>query len=445
MDLADLSAADLARRIRDGEITSLDVVNACISRIEEREEEVGAWAHFNPKFARDQAERCDVIRASGIPLGPLHGVPVGIKDIFDTKDLPTENGTVLDAGREPMDDSTAVSRLKAAGCVIMGKTVTTEMAVYSPGKTANPHDTSRTPGGSSSGSAAAVACGMVPLAIGSQTNGSVIRPASFCGVVGFKPTHGRISRTGALVLSRELDHVGVFARTLEDAALITDCLIGFDSKDPDTKLTAAPQVHAIALEEPPVEPNFAFARTPVWGKADPSTQAAFEELVEFLGPNCDEITLSGGFDDAHAHIRKVMYADLAKYLDHYSERGHDQISETLREMMAEGAKVSAVDYNNSVDKRAGINAQVQDICTDYDVIMTPAAIGEAPIGLDATGDPTFCSIWSYLGTPAVTVPLLRGENGMPIGVQLISTKGDDARLLRTAQWLVNEVVRSTDN
>jgi Asp-tRNA(Asn)/Glu-tRNA(Gln) amidotransferase A subunit family amidase len=445
MDLADLSAAELARSIREGEITSLDVVNACIARIEEREGEVGAWAHFNPKFAREQAERCDVIRASGIPTGPLHGIPVGIKDIFDTKDLPTENGTVLDAGREPMDDSTAVSRLKAAGCVIMGKTVTTEMAVYYPGKTTNPHDARRTPGGSSSGSAAAVACGMVPLAIGSQTNGSVIRPASFCGVVGFKPTHGRISRTGALALSRALDHVGVFTRTLEDAALISDCLIGFDSKDPDTKLTAAPQLHAIAIEKPPVAPSFAFARTPVWEKADPSTQSAFEELVEFLGPNCDEITLGGEFEDAHAHMRNIMYADLAKYLNRYSERGHDQISKTLSKMMAEGSKVSAVAYNTSMDKRVGINAQVQKICSDYDVVITPAAPGEAPIGLGATGDPAFCSIWSYLGTPAVTLPLLRGENGMPLGVQLISTKGDDARLLRTAQWLVDEVVRSTDD
>jgi len=386
-----------------------------------------------------------VIRSTGMPLGPLHGIPVGIKDIFDTKDFPTENGTVLDAGREPMDDCAAVSRLKAAGCVIMGKTVTTEMAVYSPGKTANPHDINRTPGGSSSGSAAAVACGMVPLAIGSQTNGSVIRPASFCGVVGFKPTHGRISRDGVLALSRQLDHVGIFARTLEDAALISDCLIGFDSKDPDTKPVAAPRMREITLQDPPLEPNFAFVKSPVWDEADPSTQAAFEELVDFLGPNCEEIPLAGEFDNAVGYLRNIMYADLAKNLNSYAERGDEKISNVLKDMIKEGRQVNAVDYNISVDKRDNLHFAIQDICNDYDAIITPAAIGEAPLGLDATGDPIFSTIWTYLGVPAVTIPLLRGENGMPLGVQLISTRGDDARLFRTARWLIEEVVRNSED
>jgi Asp-tRNA(Asn)/Glu-tRNA(Gln) amidotransferase A subunit family amidase len=444
MDLADLGAAGLARRIREGEITSLDVVNACITRIEEREAEVNAWIHFDPEFARAQAERCDAIHAAGMPTGPLHGIPVGIKDIFNTKDFPTENGTVLDAGRTPADDCMAVAQLKAAGCVIMGKTVTTEMAVYSPGKTANPHDVKRTPGGSSSGSAAAVACGMVPLAIGSQTNGSVIRPAAFCGVVGFKPSHGLISRAGALALSRKLDHVGVFARSIEDAALISDCLMGFDSKDPDTQTMAAPQLQKIALQEPPVEPNFAFAKTVVWDKADASTQEAFEELVEFLGPNCEEVTLPENFDGAIDDLRNIMLADLAKYLSHYTERGYDQVSEILRGMMEEGKQVSAVDYNTSVDKRAGLNAWIQTASTQYDAIITPSAIGEAPLGLEATGDPVFCSTWTYLGLPAITVPLMQGENGMPIGVQLVSIHGDDARLLRTAQWLTSELTREPD-
>jgi Asp-tRNA(Asn)/Glu-tRNA(Gln) amidotransferase A subunit family amidase len=445
MDLADLGATDLARHIRDGEITSQEVIDACIERIQERESEVNAWIHFDPEFARAQATKCDEIRAAGIPLGPLHGVPVGVKDIFDTKDFPTENGTILSAGRTPDDDCAVVSRLKAAGAVIMGKTVTTEMAVYSPGKTANPHDVNRTPGGSSSGSAAAVACGMVPLAIGSQTNGSVIRPASFCGVVGFKPTHGRISRAGSLLLSRQLDHVGVFARSIEDAALLSDCLIGFDANDPDTKPAAAPQLQRIALKEPPIEPNFAFVKTPIWDQADPSTQTAFEELVEFLGPNCDEIPLADEFENAHAHLRNIMYADLAKNLEHYSAMGHDQISEILRGMMDEGRQVKAVDYNTSVNKRAELNYAIKDICNDYDAIITPATLGEAPIGLEATGDPAFCTIWSYLGSPAITVPLMKGENGMPLGVQLVSVNGDDARLLRTAHWLVEEIIRSTDD
>lgn len=444
MDLADLGAAELSRQIRDGEITSLELVNACIARIEEREAEVNAWVYFDPEFARAQAERCDAIRATGAPLGSLHGIPVGIKDIFDTKDFPTENGTVLDAGREPLEDCTAVNQLKAAGCIIMGKTVTTEMAVYSPGKTANPHDVKRTPGGSSSGSAAAVACGMVPLAIGSQTNGSVIRPASFCGVVGFKPTHGRISRHGVLALSRNLDHVGILARSVEDAALISDCLVGFDPNDPDTTPMAAPQMQKITLQEPPVEPTFAFIKTAVWDKADTSTQEAFEELVEFLGPNCDEVTLPEEFDDAVGDLRNIMLADLAKYLSPYTHGGADQISEILRGMIDEGTQVSAIDYNTSVDKRAELNAYIESVCTQYDAIITPAAVGEAPLGLEATGDPVFCSTWTYLGLPAVTVPLMQGENEMPLGVQIVSARGDDARLLRNARWLATDLTRETD-
>lgn len=439
MDLADLGAAEMARRIRDGETTSEEVVEACITRITEREDTVNAWIHFDPEIARKQAQKCSILRASGASIGPLHGVPVGVKDIFDTEDFPTENGTVLDAGRAPNKDSTAVNRLKAAGAVIMGKTVTTEMAVYSPGKTSNPHDPARTPGGSSSGSAAAVAAGMVPLAIGSQTNGSVIRPASFCGVVGFKPTHGTISRAGALALSRELDHVGVFARSLEDAALISECLMGYDVKDPDTRPSPALRLTATVLQEPPVEPRFAFLKTPQWDQAAPSTQDAFTELAEFLGENCDEITLPAQFHSAVTDLRNIMVADLAKNLARYVRRGKDQISDVLMGMIDEGAQITAVDYNTSVDKRVGLNNWLQDICSEYDAIITPATIGEAPLGLDATGDPVFCSTWSYAGVPAVTIPLMEGENGMPLGVQLVAPLGDDARLLRSAQWLANKV------
>ena len=250
MDLADLSATQLVQMIQNGETTSLELVEACINRIDTKEEEIQAWAHLDRDFARQQAEHRDAYRASGVPVGTLHGIPIGIKDIFDTEDFPTENGTVLSAGRRPEKDCTAVSLLESAGAIIMGKTVTTELAVFSPGKTRNPHNPKRTPGGSSSGSAAAVAAGMVPLAIGSQTNGSIIRPASFCGIIGFKPTHGRISRSGVLTLSRILDHVGVFARTLEDAALITECLITYDPADPDTKPSPAPCLPEITIQPP---------------------------------------------------------------------------------------------------------------------------------------------------------------------------------------------------
>ncbi|MEP2545904.1 MAG: amidase, partial [Alphaproteobacteria bacterium] len=354
-------------------------------------------------------------------------------------DLPPENGTVLPKGRLPDDDSTAVRLLRAAGAVIMGKTVTTELAVYSPGKTRNPHDPERTPGGSSSGSAAAVAAGMVPLAIGSQTNGSIIRPASFCGVVGFKPTHGRISRAGALALSRTLDHVGVFARTLEDAALISDCLIGHDPADPDTKPAAAPCLSEITRQEPPIEPRFAFVKSPVWDRAEPDAQEAFEELREFLGDQCEDVTLPDHFNGAVDNLRKIMCADLVRYLSGYVARGEDKLSDVLRAMIEEGKSVTAVDFNECVDMRVHLAGWVKSLGEEFDAILTPATCGEAPKGLDATGDPVFCSTWTYLGVPAVTLPLMQGANGMPIGVQLVSARNDDARLLRTARWLVEKV------
>jgi len=442
MDLADLGATQLVRMIENGEITSLELVEACIARIDAKEDDVRAWAHLDHDFARKQAEDCDTLRASSVPTGPLHGIPVGIKDIFDTDDFPTENGTVISAGRRPMKDCTAVSLLKAAGAVIMGKTVTTELAVYSPGKTRNPHDPERTPGGSSSGSAAAVAAGMVPLAIGSQTNGSVIRPASFCGVVGFKPTHGRISRAGVLALSRTLDHVGVFARSLEDAALISECLMAYDPGDPDTKPSAAPSLQEIILQDPPYEPRFAFVKSPVWDQAAPDAQAGFEELQEFLGDNCDEVSLPGEFVPAVGNLRNIMNADLARYLSPYMKQGEDRLSDTLRAMIDDGKSVSAVDYNDAVDQISPLAAWVQTLGEEYDTILTPATCGEAPLGLDATGDPVFCTTWTYLGVPAVTIPLMEGDNAMPIGVQLVGPRGDDARLLRSARWLVKKVADS---
>ena len=444
MELADMSAAQLARMIRDGETSSIELIDACLARIDEREDQVGAWAHLDPAFARKQAEHRDALRAAGLPCGPLHGIPVGIKDIFDTKDLPTENGTVLDAGREPLKDCTAVSRLIAAGAVIMGKTVTTEMAVYSPGKTHNPHHPMRTPGGSSSGSAAAVAAGMVPLAIGSQTNGSVIRPASFCGVVGFKPSHGRISRAGALALSRVLDHVGVFARSIEDAALIADSLIGFDPSDPDTHPAASPRLTETCLQEPPIPPRYAFVKTPVWDKADAATQAAFEELRDFLGNQCEEVATPPEFDAAVGNLRNIMCADLARFLSRYTARGEDKISEILRGMINDGKSVSAVDYNDAVDHITPLRDWVGNLCDEFDAILTPSACGEAPLGLEATGDPIFCTTWTYLGVPAVSVPLMEGENGMPVGIQLVGPRGDDARLLRSASWLARRLGEEDD-
>ncbi len=443
MSLHELSATEAARQIKDGTITPVDLVESCLERITAVDPDVEAWAHLDPEFALAQARVLDDHRRAGGAIGPLHGIPVGIKDIFNTEGMPTENGTVLDAGRRPWSDCHVVSRLRQAGAVIMGKTVSTELAVYAPGKTKNPHNPAHTPGGSSSGSAAAVAAGMVPLAVGSQTNGSVIRPASYCGVVGFKPTHGLVSRGGVLKLSRALDHVGVFARNIPDAALLADTLAGFDAADPDTRPTAFPAIAATADEEPPVRPDLVFIKTPAWPKADDDVQGAFAELTEALGESVEELELGQGFSDALELHATIMNADLAHNLAAYRARGEDKLSERLRGLMALGDKVSAVAYNDAIDRIGILNAALDEVFEDYDAIITPAAAGEAPAGLDATGDPAFATLWSYLGTPAVTLPLLEGSNGLPIGVQLVSRRGDDARLMRTARWLTRELAKSS--
>src|SRR5574341_2052257 len=272
-------------------LTSEELVGACLERIREREPAVQAWAFLDEQHALAQARAADETRREGQPVGPLHGIPIGVKDIIDTADMPTENGTVLHQGRTPRTDAAVVARLRAAGAVIMGKTVTTECAYFHPGKTRNPHNPEHTPGGSSSGSAAAVAAGMVPLALGSQTNGSVIRPAAFCGVLGFKPTHGLIPRHGMFRLSRTLDQVGLFARAVEDLALFAEQLLGYDERDPDTRPRARIPFVEVTAEEPPLPPMFAFVKTPHWERADEELKAAFAELIQHLGDGVEEVDL----------------------------------------------------------------------------------------------------------------------------------------------------------
>lgn len=441
MDLALLNAAEAHTAIRDGRITSEELVQACLDQISRLEEQVRAWAFVDHDLALSQARQADKALQAGRPLGPLHGIPVGIKDIFDTKDLPCEDGTVLHAGRRPQHDATAVTRLREAGAVILGKTVTTELAVYAPGKTRNPHDLNRTPGGSSSGSAAAVAAGMVPLALGTQTNGSVIRPASFCGIYGFKPTFGSISRHLVLQQSRPLDQIGVFARSIEDTALLAEALAGYDVQDPDTRLQARPALRSVAMQEVPVEPRLAFVKTPVWDKADGSTREAFTELAASLGERAPEVGLPEIFDNAHEQHRLIMEADLARSFAREYSDGRQQLSQVLTEMIERGRQVSAVEYNNAVGSIEPFNRSLDKLFEWHDAIITPATIGEAPEGLASTGSPVFCTIWTLLGMPALTVPLMQGENGMPLGVQIVGPRGDDARLLRTARWLVEQITQ----
>ncbi len=433
--LLELTALAAAERIASGEISAEDYTGACLEQIASVDDKVNAFVHLDPNEALAQARALDERRRDGAALGPLHGVPVAIKDIIDTADYPTECGSAILAGRRPMRDATVVARLRAAGAVIIGKTVTTEFAYYHPGATRNPHDLSRTPGGSSSGSAAAVAAGMVPLAVGSQTNGSVIRPASFCGVYGCKPTHGTISRHGALILSQALDHVGVFARSLGDTALLLDVLAGFDPHDSDTRCVAASAFLETAAEEPPLPPRFAFVRTPVWDKADVEARAAFEDLVGRLGDRAGTVDLGQSFAAAWDDQRALMAADMAHNLNAVVARGGDAASQTLRDFLAEGSAVTAVRYLAARDNAKRYAAGMAEIFKEYDAIITPATTGVAPTS-ETTGSPIFCSLWSLTGLPALSLPLLNGEGGLPIGVQLIGERGDDARLLRTANWLI---------
>jgi Asp-tRNA(Asn)/Glu-tRNA(Gln) amidotransferase A subunit family amidase len=437
-----LSAADAARAIRAGELASEELVRACLDQIGREEPRVQAWTFLDESHALEQARAADAWRREGKPVGPLHGVPVGVKDIIDTADMPTEDGTVLHAGRTPVHDAAVVGMLRAAGAVIMGKTVTTELATYSPGKTRNPHSPEHTPGGSSSGSAAAVAAGMVPLALGTQTNGSVIRPAAYCGVYGFKPTHGLIPRTGILKQSRPLDQVGVFARSIEDLALGAETIIGFNEDDPDTRPRARPPLVRVASEEPPLPPRLAFVRTPKWDMAEPETREAFDELVEHLGDRVAEFTLPESAREAWDWHRTVMEGDFAASFEREYDEGRDRLSDSLRGQIERGRAVTALAYLKALGRVPILNEGFSELFDRFDAILTPATTGTAPRGLASTGDPVFCTLWTFCGMPAVSLPLMQGANGLPLGVQLVAARGVDARLLRTARWLVGAVAES---
>lgn len=435
-----LTAAEAARRIGQGLLTSQELVKACLERVAQAEPIVHAWTFLDREHALAQARARDELKASGRPIGPLHGVPVGIKDIIDTEDMPTENGTPLHKGRAPRQDAAVVKMLRAAGAVILGKTVTTECAYFSPGKTCNPHHPEHTPGGSSSGSAAAVAAAMVPLALGSQTAGSTIRPASFCGVYGFKPTHGLLPRTGILQLSRTLDHVGLFSRSLEDLALLAEVLAGHDEGDPDTRLRARVPFREIAAEAPPVEPMFAFIRTPHWERVDADAKEAFGELVEALGERVEEVELFSSAGELWDWQKTIMEAEMAANLEPLWRAGKDKLSERLRALIDRGCETRAIEYQRALRGAPRVAASLDELFIErYDAILTLPALGTAPKGLGATGDPVFCVPWTLLGTPALSLPLMRGANGLPLGVQVIGRRDFDARLLRTARWLVEKV------
>jgi len=430
-----LSAVELRDRMARGALRAVDLAQACLDQIAAQEPRVQAWAWLDGEHVINQAKALDAHRATGRAIGPLHGLPVGLKDVIDTVRIPTSNGTALDAGRVPTADAVVVQRLKAAGAIIMGKTVSTELAFLAPGKTRNPHNPEHTPGGSSSGSAAAVAAGMVPLAIGTQTGGSVIRPAAYCGAVGFKPSFGSIPRTGILAQSPSLDTVGVFARGIEDAALLAEILFGHDPADRSTAAMPPPRLLDTARAAPPVTPMLAFVRPPEWDTATEQTKLAMQELTGELGDRCFEALLPNAFGEAASIRERINHAEMAKCYFAYERRGREQMSETMRDALDAGKAIPARDYIAALDWPDILNAGLEEIFDRCDAIITPATPSAAPQGLSSTGSSIFNGLWTLCGTPAVTVPLLMDDTGLPMGVQLVGRRGDDARLLRTARWL----------
>ena len=432
-----LDAVTLRDRLAAGALTAIDVTEAYLARIAAREPEIRAFAWHDPDHARAQARALDTLRQRGRAVGALHGIPVGVKDIIDTAGIPTENGSPLDAGRKPFRDAFVIERLRAAGAVIIGKTVTTELAFMDPGPTRNPHNLDHTPGGSSSGSAAAVAAAMVPLALGTQTGGSVIRPASFCGVTGFKPSFGAIPRRGVLVQSPSLDTIGVFARTTAEAALLAEALYGFDPADPATTLAPHPQLHATTMQDPPLPPVFAIVHPPGWDQASPDMQAGLAELADALGDQAFQLTLPPLFDAALAARERINFAEMARCYFTYGRDGGDRLGPQLRAAIDTGNGILARDYLSALDVPKVLDAALGEIFDRCDAILCPAALGPAPEGLGSTGNPVFNGLWTFAGTPAITLPLLTAPNGLPMGVQMVGARGNDARLMRTARWLEN--------
>ena len=435
-DPMELNALALRSRLAAGELCALEVAEAMIARIAVREPEIRAWAHFDADRALEQARALDCRRDAGHPTGPLHGVPVAIKDIIDTADMPTENGTALDRGRRPTEDAALVSALRAAGALIAGKATTAELAFLHPTQTRNPHDPSRTPGGSSAGSAAAVAAGMVPLAVGTQTGGSVLRPASFCGVVGLKPSFGLISTRGVLRQSPSLDTIGTFARDIAGAAMLADALAVHDPSSAGSR--PAPRLLDAALAGRSASPRFAFVRTPWWGRASDPMRHAVESLAQRLGERCAEADLPDGFTDAVRDRETVNLAEMAHCLHSYEGRGRVQLSFEATEAIGRGARVLTRDYLRALDRRADYRAGLDPLLERYDALLMPAAPGVAPEGLASTGDSVFNALATFTGAPAVSLPILwaDGPGGpLPMGVQVMGRPGKDAALVRAAAWL----------
>lgn len=431
-----MTTTDLRDRIADGAMRAAEAAEGWLSAIARREPELGAWAFVDGEHALRQARALDAYRDTGRSLGALHGMAVGVADVIDTAGMRTGNGCAVDAGRVPAADAFVVARLKQAGAVVMGKTAVSELGLPGPGRTRNPHHPAHSAGGG--GAAAAVAAGMVPLAIGVQGAGAVIRTAAHCGVVGFKPSFGAIPRSGILLGSPSLDTVGVFAADVEGVALLAEPLFGCDAGDPATLPLPAPRLPEVAASAPPVRPAFAFVRPPGWDAADADTRDAFAELASALGDACDEVVLPAPFAEATRWHEVIRRAEAAKALHAYDARGGAALGEAVRAALADGRRILAQDYLAARDWPGILAAGLEEVFARFDAIVTPATPGPAPRGT-GPGSSAFTVTWSLCGLPAVTLPLLRGRDGLPMGVQLVGRRGQDARLLRTARWLARHL------
>ena len=435
IDVTSLSAYDLSQKLHSGEISSLDLCKAYLDRIKKFEKDVQAWQFLDKKLLLEKAEEADTYRKSGKPLGPLHGMPIAIKDIIGTYDMPTECGTVFRKKMSNSQDSEIVNLLKNSGAIIMGKTVTCELAYIHPSKTKNPHDYSRTPGGSSSGSAAAVAAHMAPLSVGSQTGGSVIRPASYCGVVGYKPSYGLISRNGVLKVSDKLDTMGVFGKSVKDVALLAKSLIRKDLHDPSTIYFAADNMIQECEKGPVFDPKFIFYKTKNWKNINKKSQQAFEFLIKNFKKNIEVFDTPSYFDDIPKYHQIIHEVDMANNFQVYYKKDKTKLSKEMREAISRGLKYSAKEYGDASDFMKQSYESYKEVFEDYHGIITPSSSGVADKGLKSTGSADFQKIWTYLGLPTISLPLLTGENDLPLGVQLVGDKLDDLRFLGTANWL----------
>jgi Asp-tRNA(Asn)/Glu-tRNA(Gln) amidotransferase A subunit family amidase len=427
-DLIRLTAREAARRIARGELSGEELVRACAERIAVRDEAVRAWACFSREHALEQARHLDSAGKSGV----LRGLPIGVKDIIDTDDQPTAYGSPIYAGHVPAADAASVALARTAGAVIMGKTVTTEFAYRRTGPTTNPHDARHTPGGSSSGSAAAVADFQVPLAFGTQTGGSTIRPAAYCGIVGYKPTYGDIPVAGAKPIAASFDTITMFARTVDDVAFFRSALT---SGEPDGQAVA---------DGVGSSPRIGFCRTSVWDEAEAAQKSAVEAAAARLsraGASVTDVDLAG--DARHAHLLQdtIFSYEMSRSLAAERLRHSDRLSKVLHEEgLPPGDRISTADYHDACRRLEQARSAVDALFDDrYDVLITSSATGEAPLGLQAAGSAIFCLGWSGLHVPAISIPVGKGPKGLPLGLQIVGRRRDDRRTLAFAAWIAERL------